>query len=475
MVCVDMGERRFRLSLEHVVIAAVTVVGIAATSGRIADNSTFVHLRSGMDILSSGHIPRHDPYSFTAVGQTWVVQSWFAVITYAIAHELGGYKLFILEQMVLSGAIAFMMAVLCRAGTMTRTMLASVCTVTIAYQTWSHRPALFGLLGFAVLVWVVERKKNALWLLPVAWLWVNSHGSFPVGILWLGAYVLGVSIDRRAIDRGALRYFAVFVGGVLAGAINPLGPSILLFPARAFGARREAFANIGEWMSPNFHSGHGLIWLTALTVALLVLLNARVPWRYTFPVLFLAASTLYSQRNFPIFAIALCPALAALLSASSEERARKEADESKVLPVAAIGLLIVIVAFLVVRVETEKPFDFKGYPVAALDWMRGQGLLAADHRVMAQEITGCYRILRDGKNAHVFMDDRVDMYPPQLSEDYISLIRGDTDPTVVLSRYRIDTVLWRWKAPITQWLAINPGWHQVWSDKDFAVFVRATA
>ncbi|MHB8466779.1 MAG: hypothetical protein ACYDD7_18335, partial [Acidimicrobiales bacterium] len=82
------------------------VVAVAALAAArlglkpISDNSTLVHLRTGIDLVHSGHVPHHDPYSFTAVGHTWVVQSWLASLVYGLGDAVGHHAL-VLEQAAL--------------------------------------------------------------------------------------------------------------------------------------------------------------------------------------------------------------------------------------------------------------------------------------------------------------------------------------------------------------------------------------
>ena len=63
--------------------------------------------------------------------------------------------------------------------------------------------------------------------MPIVWVWVNSHGSFPLGMLWLVLVTAGAWIDRRRIS---LLYMVAFGLGLVAAAINPLGPKLLVFP-----------------------------------------------------------------------------------------------------------------------------------------------------------------------------------------------------------------------------------------------------
>ena len=59
------------------------------------------HLRTGIDMARGLGIPRMDPYSFTAPGHAWVVQSWLPEWTYGWAYRLGGFRLVLLEQALL--------------------------------------------------------------------------------------------------------------------------------------------------------------------------------------------------------------------------------------------------------------------------------------------------------------------------------------------------------------------------------------
>ncbi len=48
------------------------------------------HLATGRLIVSGHGIPSHDPYSFTAHGAPWVVQSWLASVLYGWVDRFWG-------------------------------------------------------------------------------------------------------------------------------------------------------------------------------------------------------------------------------------------------------------------------------------------------------------------------------------------------------------------------------------------------
>src|SRR3954468_815558 len=88
-------------TLESLFVATVVMFGFRVAAHRISDNSMYAHLRTGIDMVHGHGIPRADPYSYTAHGKPWVVQSWLAEWTYGWAHRIGGLGLVALEQAVL--------------------------------------------------------------------------------------------------------------------------------------------------------------------------------------------------------------------------------------------------------------------------------------------------------------------------------------------------------------------------------------
>ena len=113
--------RRVRVpTLESLFVATFALLGFGLGTAPIDDNSTFVHLRTGIDMARGAGIPRVDPYSFTAAGEPWIVQSWLAELSYGALHRLGGMGLVVLQQGALMAVLAWLIARLARAGTAMR-------------------------------------------------------------------------------------------------------------------------------------------------------------------------------------------------------------------------------------------------------------------------------------------------------------------------------------------------------------------
>ena len=466
-------------TLEGLFIATLALFGFRLGARPIRDNSMLAHLRTGLDIAHGHGIPRRDPYSFTALGHRWVVQSWLPEWTYGWAWRLGGGHALVLEQAILSALLAWLVADLARAGSGIRTGVAATIAVWVGAAYWSPRPLLFGLLFLGLTVLVVERRYSGWWLIPIVWVWVNSHGSFPLGLLWLGAVVVGETVDGRALAKAELRYLGWFVAGLAISALNPLGPRLLLFPLTV-GDKQSVFKRIVEWRSPDFQSATGLFTLVGLGLALLILVRHRARWRYVLPVVVFMALGLYAVRNLSAAAVVLAPALGAALRPSAlasvpagrraRGRPRPPRRIDRIFAMAlALGFLVVALA-----IRNTPGLQYQTYPVAAMDWIDGHGLRDGSHRMAEQDTVGDYLIWRDGSRARVFIDDRYDMYPVRVSQDSIELVDATPGALDVLDCRGIDVVLWDRRAALAELLSATGRWQNVHQTMRWGVYVRAS-
>ena len=86
----------------------------------------------------------------------------------------------------------------------------------------------------------------------------------PLGALWLGRLA-----DKR--DAGVERRCLLWaIGGTVAGAVSPLGPTLLIFPVHLL-SRMKELGNIIEWQSPSFSSGWARLFLIQVVLAVILL------------------------------------------------------------------------------------------------------------------------------------------------------------------------------------------------------------
>jgi hypothetical protein len=455
-------------------VAPATAIGVgfvvwgwAVGLGRLADNSFFTHLATGRLILDEG-FPRADVYSFTAPGEPWVVQSWLASILYGLVDgALGGDGLRLLTA-VLTAALAGLTWRLTRPAEALIPRVALTALVTaVGAAVWSPRPLLIGLLFLALSLLVAEGTVPPWALLPAFWVWANSHGSFPLGLVALACLALGAWLDERDTrPTTELRALGWALAGTLAAVIGPLGPAVLVFPIRLL-QRQEVLAEVIEWQSPSFADGWARLFLVQVALGVVGLVR-RPSWRAAVPFVVFLAAALLASRNVAVASLVLVPGsargLAGLGTVTGRDRSRTGA---------AIFAAVVALAMVATLARLAEPaYDLRTYPVDAVSWLAREGWLDAGARMASQETVGNYLELVRGADAEVFIDDRVDMYPEAVTRDFLTLLRGRPGWQRVLAERRVDVVLWQRSEPLAQLLAEDPGWRAVYADPAWGVWCR---
>jgi hypothetical protein len=393
------------------------------------------------------------------------VYSWLASTLMALAERAAGGNGVQLGRAALTCGLAALVWLLTRpAGVLAGRILAVAPVLVVGTSAWTERPLLFSLVIMAAVVLLAERDQAPPWLvLPLMWVWVNVHGSFPLGLVYLGARLVGRRIDGA--PPGNLPRLAVLAGvGTLLGALNPLGLRLLVFPLELL-SRNDLLSRVSEWRSPNFSRPPNLALLGMLLLALL-LCSRRRSFEDGLPAVVFGAAACIAVRNSPLATIVLAPVLARGLSGLGTVRAE---GRSGLTAVAGAGLGAVGVVLVVTALQGPA-YDLEKYPVAQVRWMESEGLLG--RRVATQDYVGNYLIARRGTDGRVFFDDRFDMYPAPLIRDSIALLDGREGWQERLDRYGVDVVLWQRSRPLAELVSIAPAWEVVRRDEDWIVAVR---
>jgi len=478
-----------RTRTSGLIAAILALFGFRVGIRPIADNSMLLHLRTGITIATTWHIPTRDPYSFTAHLHPWVVESWLAELSYGLAYRVGGLHLVVLEQGVLMAVLALIIATLGRVDGTARMIVTAGVPVFAGIALWSQRPLLFGLLGLALLVLVVQRRWSPWWLLPIGWVWVNTHGSFPLGAVWLATAYVGSALDARSRPRWLEPYVAAFAGSVALGALNPIGPRLVAFPL-SVESKRQVFQNIVEWKSPDFQTVAPLFALAFIAVGLVLAFRTRTPLVHSLPFVAFLVLGLISSRNLASACVVLAPLLAAALQPTTLSPARQDvipvgdddppraSDGAAVRPtrdplLRAMGVVLAVVAVVFAAGVYRGPgLYLKSYPTAAETYLI-ENHLVRGHRIATQDFVGDYRSLIEGPSSSgVFIDDRYDMYPVAVATDYRTLLVAGARAPAVLQKWDIDEIVWQEGAGLPALLRLTGGWRQVFSGGGFDVLVR---
>lgn len=452
-------------TLATVVGAALSVFAGFIGLRSISDNSFFTHLATGRLILRSG-IPHADPYSFTATGQPWIVQSWLPSWLYGWADSWAGGAGIRLLSMVLIAAITASAWRLTRpAITLLPRIVITGLVIVVGASFWAPRPLLFGLLFFALLLVAFEARWDPRWAVPIMWLWVQCHGSFPLGLLVIASLTLGVGLDRGDAKPG-LRLLGWACAGTLLGAIGPFGFQVLVFPVELLD-RMDILSRVIEWKSPNFAVGWARLFLVEVLVAVIALVR-RPRYRAAVPMLVFVAAALAGARNVPLASLVMIPVIARGFAGLGGVRGTQRGPGVLVAAAAVVVSMLVLAPPLL----RQRSYDLSSYPIDALVWLDQQGLGPATSRLATQDTTGNFIELVPGPPARTFLDDRYDMYPVDVLQDYLTLHAVAPGWQRILEERQIDCVLWDRNEPFARVLVESSEWAVRYQDQRWLVSCR---
>jgi hypothetical protein len=449
-------------------LAVTWAAGLAAAP--LNDNSFFTHLATGRLILERGRVPSRDPYTYTAAGEPWTVQSWLASVAYASVERLAGpvgLRLLLLVGFVLAAWFLWRLtepaaSLLVRFGLTTVALL-------VATGLWSERPYMVGVIGIA-LVWLAADGRMPWWsVVPLMWVWGNAHGSFVLAPVLVALLVVGGALDRRSrrwvdVPDHERRVALGVVAGTLLAAAGPLGLRVLTFPLVA-AQRSDVFAQVTEWQAPRFRSPSELAYLGLVILTVVVLARWGRGWRTILPAAAFVAASLYAQRNVVIATVVLV----AVCSHSAPSLGSLQAAERPRLgrPIATIvAVLLVLVAAGTLLTPPSAVDDYAGAPLAWLDATDSEGRLATDL------LNGNLLEVLDGARGAVFVDDRVDVLPDEVFEDLLQLQRGGMQWGQVLDDHDIDTIVWGRSTPLAALVSGSEAWRVTFADTRWIVAER---
>ena len=453
------GRRRLRPPSTATLLGLVLALIVWILELRpLIDNSFLIHLQTGHWILDHHAIPRHDIFSFTAQGVPWVVQSWLASVVYAaIDRAVGPFGLQILRAATCA-AITFgvFRLALTLVGDRTRATLLAFAATGMSITVWAERPLLQAVLAMLVLIWVVELPdsfvgRHALVVVPpLMWLWANFHGSFALGFAYLGLHLVGRRLDGARPTRGREGLLLKATAVALAACVaNPLGVKLLTFPVQLL-SRGDTLAHIREWRSPDFHSVMGMLF--ALWIVVYVIGIARGRERCSrrdllVSVVFLLLG-LWALRNLVVAPLVGLP----MVARACAVRERRP-DRRPVLNWVVLALFVALGVSGFVQAAEAKHFDFSGYPEKAMQTVEDHGLIG--RRLLTTDAWAAFVIHTYGARQPVFLDDRYDMYPTALADDYFALADGKADWREILDRHGVDVVVWDEDKPLAPILDLD--------------------
>jgi hypothetical protein len=273
--------------------------------------------------------------------------------------------------------------------------------------------------------------------------------------------------ERPTIELRVLGWASL--GTLLGGLLSPIGWRLLVFPAQLL-ERRDAFARTAEWEPPTFTGTAEKMFLIQLGLAIVLVLWRSRRWRSILPVVVFGALSLQASRNIVHASLIMVPAMAAAAAGLGTIDGRT--PQRMLRPVAA-ALLALFALVAVVGVTQQPNVNLEDYPVASVAWMRKNGMLGLDDRVVTRDFVGNYLEVKYGPDeVQVFFDDRVDMYPTKVIDQYSVLIDKGSDKAAMLEDVDASAVLWDTDSDFGDWIEDpDNGWTIVHRDPGWVVAV----
>lgn len=440
------------------VVPALVFIATATNRNYLTD--FWHHLARGRAMVEYGGIIPHEPFTYTIGGQSVRDPNWLTQLGFYALHQLGGLPLVVTVNSLLLAAALAGVVWLCQREWKSWTLSAGLGLVAAAglWQLLIVRPQTVSLALFVILYAVLlAAQRNVRWLLaapPLCALWVNSHGAFPIGLILLGCFALASVWDAwragHTADRGAqLRAWAYCGCGAACAAatlVNPYGWRIYQYVLITSG--QATGRGIDEWRPASFDQLAGVmlyVSLAALAGALVVGWRRSTAREWMLLACFLPLA-LQAVRMVVWWWVLLPPIIARLLADRVGDRLRDQ--ESDALgdwsALSFCGALLAGVALSLPWCERFSPLMARGTHRLETDL---ETLLApVKHtdrpaRVFTRFEWGEFLAWTMPYERSIFMDGRMENYPPQVWDEYFAITTASDGWQQILDRYQVDYLL----------------------------------
>jgi hypothetical protein len=471
-------------------LLGATLIGALAVIARVfaLDPDVWWHIKNGQEILATHHWPTTDPYSFSVAGQHWIAFEWMGDVLLATMYRIGGARGMEALMVVLGGAIIIALYTLAaiRSGKSKAAFVATVVVFALAALSFNLRPQMLGYLFLILTLIVLERfrqgKRRAVWALPfLMMVWVNSHGSWIIGLGVIGIYLASGLVEFHLGDIEAHRWnpsdrlqlASVFGLCACATLITPYGAALAKFPFEVASSLPISIANINEWRPMPFDAMVGKLFLASILLIIAFQVTYRFAWRLEEFGLFLFGTIMACLhiRFVLIFVPVFAPVLATILA-----RWVPRYDRPKDRYFLNAALMTAILTFIIWGFPSQADLwqkVGKDFPVAAVEYLDSHPVPGPMYNTYG---FGGYLIFSRGPEHKVFMDGRSELYERGgVLADYIQIADIKSGALSVLHKYGFQSCLLIHDDPLATLMAALPDWQKVYEDGTSTIFVRRSA
>ena len=469
----------------YTILVAVLIAGIhvfCLNRNILSDPDIWWHLRNARYLISTHTFLRQDLYTSTIYGKPWLNPEWLAELPYYAAWRLAGFRGIYLLTVGMIEVLALGVCALSwqRVHNIKAAILAPCVFIFMASVSTAPRTQLFGWCCLIAELFVLEkyrRGKNHLWLLPIVFaVWINLHGSWPIGILFLAIYTC---CGLKGFEWGSLgttawtasqrtRLLSVFALSVTALFVNPYGWRLVVYPFRIAFAHKLTISTVVEWQTLDFHSFRGKFVFTTLAALMLFGMARKRKWDLVdlLPLLIATLAAFTYSRFLLLEAIVLPPLLARELTLFSPYK--PELDR----PWLNFGVVVMMAIFIGTHVPSELTLQQQaddGYPARAVEYLQTHPLPG---RLLNDFNWGGY-LIWNLPQTPVFIDTRADAFEERgIYAEYLDAILVKR-PLEILDKYRIQSVLMPKADPLSYLLMHSSGWIVRYQDETAVIMQRS--
>jgi hypothetical protein len=446
------SRHRIQLNLPWLGILILIILAIGFLLP-VLPNDFWWYLRLGKDIVSNGTIPSFDTYSSTAFGQPVTYPMWLsAVIMYGV-YQLGNLTLIVfIRGLMIVFFYIFLWIICIRQGLpgWLVTLLTLICAL-VGANNWAVRPQMFvyPLFGLTLLLLnstnedrpdyspdqTIKYIKRYVWLIPIALIWANVHGS--VILLFLLAVPYFLFFQRNRI------FFFIVILAFLATFINPRGHMLWWDTFQLIQAGGNQFSQ--EWKAPSNNGWQmNIFFLWFLSFIPLVTFSKNKLQTYQW-VWFLGFGwmALIGVRYVIWFLAMLLIFSSYLLKGILKNKDPSFTFQNIKLNIPLLVLISIIPLSLLPGIRDKwwsaAPIVISNNtPVEAADWINQN--LDPDELIFNDYLFGSYLIFSAPEHP-VWIDSRFYPYSEAIWEDYLSISNAEPGWLEKLTNYQVEHLI----------------------------------
>ncbi len=480
--------------LPLLIILLLITVSVLLGCHKIVDPDIGWHLTTARMIISELALPETDPFSYTSPKESWVNHEYLSEVILLGFYNLFGPVGLNIYNILL--AIFFVIILLDvtihhRKDQIRKSIGFFLVTVGIlaVHPRFLARPDFLNILMAAIYIWILE-KGNSRWFkaLPILQvLWVNLHGGFVIGVLlacsWVTTSIFSILFNKKREVRLHVDKMLIALSVPFVSLLNPYGLKGVLHPFEQ--VRLTVFTEtIQEWISPfaaiqnTGLTPHLLAYAFLLITGIssLAFRSGRSPAYRIIALPSLAILSLSSVRHIPlVIPIAVVTATTGLPTMNL--RCKAISPFFRILAFcSAAGLAISIPTNILYRAEKTTQQFGCGFSNLAIGYESASFLVDSEFEpnlINSYDLGGTV-ILRAYPTFKVFIDGRNLVYGPHFYKEYLSIIKGNTDPVETRERYDWRTAIIKHNSTesvvLLPYLASSDQWGLAFLDEAAAIF-----